>query len=132
MEFKMNIIEIPTYLLRDHPDCLVIGGSSVTERPLPVKVSSNKPKLTVASKSRLAACVISLVKQGHDTFGKLRKALPQHEDRELKAAIRYAKKWIPQLERRGSIAKPKMIKYQARLVTKGRVYEVIKYTQGGA
>ena len=126
------MIEIPTFLLRDHPDCLILGGSSVTERPVPVEASARKPKLTAASKSRLASSVVSAVRQGHNTFGKLRKALPQHDDRELKSAIRYAKKWIPQLEPRGSRAKPQMIQYQARLVTKGRVYEVIKYTQGGA
>ena len=125
-------LEIPTFLRRGHPDCVIAGVSSVTERPLPVEVSASKSKLTAASKSRLAASVISAVRQGHDTFGKLRKALPQHDDRELKSAIRFAKKWIPQLERRGSRAKPQMIQYQARLVTKGRVYEVIKYTQGGA
>ena len=73
-----------------------------------------------------------MVDNGHNTFGKLRKALPDHDDREIKSAIRYAKKWQPQVERRGTRAKPQMIQYQARLITKGRVYEVIKYTQGSA
>ena len=125
-------LEIPTFLRRGHADCVIASVSSVTERPVPVGVPASKPKLTAASKSRLAASVLSAVKRGHNTFGKLRKALPKHDDRELKSAIRYAKKWMPQLERRGTRAKPHMIKYQARLVTKGRVYEVIKYTQGGA
>jgi|9_EtaG_2_1085328.scaffolds.fasta_scaffold01495_2 hypothetical protein len=123
-------LEIPTFLRRGHADCVIADVSSVTERPLPVEVSASKPKLTAASKSRLAASVISMVRQGHDTFGKLRKALPQHDDRELKSAIRYAKKWIPQLERRGTRAKPQMMQYQARLVTKGRVYQVVKYISG--
>ncbi len=125
-------LEIPTFLRRGHPDCVIAGVSSVTERPVPVEVSASKQKLTAAFKGRLAATILGMVNNGHNTFGKLRKALPQHDDRELKSAIRYAKKWIPQLERRGTRAKPQMIQYQARLVTKGRVYEVIKYTQGGA
>ena len=125
-------LEIPTFLRRGHPDCVIAGVSSVTERPVPVEASASKQKLTAAFKGRLAATILGMVKNGHNTFGKLRKALPQHDDRELKSAIRYAKKWIPQLERRGTRAKPQMIQYQARLVTKGRVYEVIKYTQGGA
>jgi len=125
-------LEIPTFLRRGHPDCVIAGVSSVTERPVPVEVSASKQKLTAAFKGRLAATILGMVNNGHNTFGKLRKALPQHDDRELKSAIRYAKKWIPQLERRGTRAKPQMIQYQARLVTKGRVYEVIKYTKGGA
>ena len=126
-----NSLDIPTFLLRGHPDCIVKAAPSTAEGPQLNQMPFGKAKLTSASKGRLASSVISHVKNGHNTFGKLRKVLPQHEDRELKSAIRYAKKWLPMLERRGTRAKPQMIKYQARLVLKGRTYEVIKYTQGG-
>ena len=125
-------LEIPTFLRRGHPDCNWKPPSSVTERPVDTKVSVTKRKLTAAFKGRLAVTILGMVDNGHNTFGKLRKALPDHDDREIKSAIRYAKKWQPQVERRGTRAKPQMIQYQARLITKGKVYEVIKYTQGSA
>ena len=54
-------------------------------------------KLTAAFKSRVAMAVIAQVRRGADTFGKIRKALPEYDDRELKSGIRYAK-WMPMLE----------------------------------
>jgi hypothetical protein len=71
--------------------------------------------------------VIAQVRSGADTFGKIRKALPDYDDRELKSGIRYAEKWMPMLERRGSKRKPIMHQYQARIERDGRRYRVVTY-----
>ena len=86
-----------------------------------------KRKLTAAFKSRVAMAVIAQVRKGADTFGKIRKALPEYDDRELKSGIRYAEKWMPMLESRGSTRKPIMHQYQARLERDGRRYRVVTY-----
>lgn len=86
-----------------------------------------KRKLTGAFKSRVAMSVISQVRAGHDTFGKLRKALPDYDDRELRSGIRYAEKWMPMLERRGTNRKPVMHKYHARVERQGKRYSVVTY-----
>jgi hypothetical protein len=86
-----------------------------------------KRKLTGAFRSRVAMAVIAQVRRGADTFGKIRKALPEYDDRELKSGIRYAEKWMPMLERRGSKRKPIMHQYQARLERDGRRYRVVTY-----
>ena len=86
-----------------------------------------KRKLTGAFKSRVAMSVISQVRAGHDTFGKLRKALPDYDDRELRSGIRYAEKWRPMLERRGTNRKPVMHKYHARVERQGKRYSVVTY-----
>ncbi len=126
-----NSLDIPTFLLRGHPDCIVKAATSLTEQAQSVEVSPSKPRMTAASKSRLAASIITHVQKGHDTFGKLRKVLPTSQDREIKSAIRYAMKWMPMLERRGTMRKPQMVRYQARLTLTGRTYSVIKYTAKG-
>jgi hypothetical protein len=71
--------------------------------------------------------IIGQVKAGADTFGKLRKALPDYSDRELKSGIRYAEKWMPMLERRGTKRKPVMHRYQARVERRGKRYSVVTY-----
>jgi len=165
-------LEIPTFLRRGHPDCIV-GKTTVTERlaeelgvplhkielrdeftsdPTPslaeqardlcisrealethemmhecIAAHYEKRKLTAAFKSRVAMAVIAQVRKGADTFGKIRKALPEYDDRELKSGIRYAEKWMPMLERRGSKRKPIMHQYQARLERDGRRYRVVTY-----
>lgn len=84
-------------------------------------------KLNAAFRSRVAMAIIGQVKAGADTFGKLRKALPDYNDRELKSGIRYAEKWMPMLERRGTNRKPVMHKYHARVERQGKRYSVVTY-----
>lgn len=170
-------LEIPTFLRRGHPDCIV-GKTTITEQmaeqlgvplhkielrdeftsdPTPSLTEQardlcisrealeahqlmheciragyerrkhEKRKLTAAFKSRVAMAVMAQVRKGADTFGKIRKALPEYDDRELKSGIRYAEKWMPMLERRGSKRKPIMHQYQARLERDGRRYRVVTY-----
>ena len=170
-------LEIPTFLRRGHPDCIV-GKTTITEQmaeelgvplhkielrdeftsdPTPSLTEQardlcisrealeahqlmheciragyerrkhEKRKLTAAFKSRVAMAVMAQVRKGADTFGKIRKALPEYNDRELKSGIRYAEKWMPMLERRGSKRKPIMHQYQARLERDGRRYRVVTY-----
>lgn len=146
---------IPTFLRRGHPDCIVeTGKTAIVDQiieqiglpsesiPLEVREAHEdmhkeifearddfgvKRKLTGAFKSRVAMSVISQVRAGHDTFGKLRKALPDYDDRELRSGIRYAEKWMPMLERRGTNRKPVMHKYHARVERQGKRYSVVTY-----
>jgi hypothetical protein len=130
-------LTIPTFLRRGHPDCKIGSGISDPDSPAWVTLDltnpkpSNRPperrKLTAAFKSRVAMAVIAQVRSGADTFGKIRKALPDYDDRELKSGIRYAEKWMPMLERRGSKRKPIMHQYQARIERDGRRYRVVTY-----
>ena len=86
-----------------------------------------KPKkqaLTAALKDRRAREIIAAVRQGHDTFGKIRKALG-HDDRLLKARIRHAKSWQQGLHRTGGRHKPHHSTRQNRLDIDGRRYRVI-------
>ena len=65
------------------------------------------------------------MKNGHDTFGKIRKALPNYTDRELKSGICYAKDW-----HRGTVClckRPQHRYLQQRLEQDGRRYSVVKY-----
>jgi len=123
-----DYLEIPTFLLRGHPDCKVSDKPLHDDsQPETVEWTVTKPKLTAAYKGRIAQELIAVIKGGADTFGKIRNAMPRYEDNELRSAIRYGKKWIPMLERRGTRAKPQMHKYQARIEQKGRRYEIITY-----
>ena len=118
---------IPTFLLRGHADCIVKASAAVVvERAVEMPQVQNK--LTAAFKGRVASSVISSIRNGNDTFGKLRKALPEYADNEIRAGIRFAKKWVPMLERKGTRAKPVMAKYQARVVSNGKRYEVVTYS----
>ena len=121
---------IPTFLLRGHADCVVNLDRTNFEAIIygQADMPQAKNKLTAAFKGRVAQAVISAIKAGDDTFGKLRKALPDYEDNEIRAGIRFAKKWIPMLERKGTRAKPYMQKYQARVVSNGKRYEVVTYS----
>mgnify|MGYP005711123341 FL=1 len=123
-----DYLEIPTFLLRGHPDCKVSNKPSCDEsQPETVEWTVTKPKLTAAYKGRIAQELIGVINGGADTFGKIRNAMPRYEYNELRSAIRYAKKWIPMVERRGTRAKPQMHQYQARIEQKGRRYEIITY-----
>ena len=122
-------LTIPTFLRRGHPDCLVKEHS---EAQIPVieeaaLVEERKVKLTAAHKSRVAGSIIAAVKNGHDTFGKIRKALPHYTDRELKSGIRYAKDWQQTVERHGPRKRPQHRYLQQRLEQDGRRYSVVKY-----
>lgn len=127
---KNEMPPIPTFLLRGHPDCVVNSDRTNFEAIMYGKADmpQAKNKLTAAFKGRVAQSVISAIKAGDDTFGKLRKALPDYQDNEIRAGIRFAKKWIPMLERKGTRAKPYMQKYQARVVSNGKRYEVVTYS----
>ena len=94
-----------------------------------MQITSVKRKLTGAFKDRIALEIIGQIKAGNDTFGKLRKSMPNYDDRELKAGVRAAQNWLPMLERKGSISRPVMHKYQARLVKEGKRYTVITYNK---
>ncbi len=124
-------LEIPTFLRRGHPDCVVQDRPSVllqqVHPALQTEIPFSKPKLTAAYKGRIAADLIGAVKAGADTFGKIRKALPNYSDKEIRSGLRYAKKWLPMLERRGSRNKPQMHKYHARIQQNGKRYEVSTY-----
>ena len=121
---------IPTFLLRGHADCVVNLDRTNFEAIIygQADMPQAKNKLNAAFKGRVAQAVISAIKAGGDTFGKLRKALPDYEDNEIRAGIRFAKKWIPMLERKGTRAKPYMQKYQARVVSNGKRYEIVTYS----
>jgi len=121
---------IPTFLLRGHADCVVNLDRTNFEAIIygQADMPQAKNKLNAAFKGRVAQAVISAIKAGDDTFGKLRKALPDYEDNEIRAGIRFAKKWIPMLERKGTRAKPYMQKYQARVVSNGKRYEIVTYS----
>jgi hypothetical protein len=121
---------IPTFLLRGHVDCVVSSDRTNFEAIIygQADMPQVKNKLTAAFKGRVAQAVISAIKAGDDTFGKLRKALPNYQDSEIRAGIRFAKKWIPMLERKGTRAKPYMQKYQARVVSNGKRYEIVTYS----
>jgi len=140
-------LTIPTFLRRGHPDCIVKQPEltlrdEFREGPTPSVTDTMRDfvkahemmhqalaprKLTGAFRSRVAMAVIAQVRKGADTFGKIRKALPDYDDRELKSGIRYAEKWMPMLDRRGSKRKPIMHQYQARLERDGRRYRVVTY-----
>jgi hypothetical protein len=140
-------LEIPTFLRRGHPDCIVkepelAVRDEFPEGPAPQirelckqilddcsigEPDNAKRKLNAAFRSRVAMAIIGQVKAGADTFGKLRKALPDYSDRELKSGIRYAEKWMPMLERRGTKRKPVMHRYQARVERRGKRYSVVTY-----
>ncbi len=140
-------LEIPTFLRRGHPDCIVkepelTVRDEFPEGPAPSMAEVAREfieahelmhevlaprKLNAAFRSRVAAAIIAQVKSGADTFGKLRKALPDYDDRELKSGIRYAEKWMPMLERRGTKRKPVMHRYQARVERQGKRYSVVTY-----
>ena len=49
-------------------------------------------KLTKAFKERVALDIKPFIEKGNNTFYKLKKVLPQYEDRELKAGLKYASK----------------------------------------
>ena len=135
-------LEIPTFLRRGHPDCILhedmhrraqglaplsdVDRNHRTDKAV-ADLMGQKRKLTAAFKARVAMAVIAQVRKGADTFGKIRKALPDYDDRELKSGFRYAEKWMPMLERRGSKRKPIMHQYQARLERDGRRYRVVTY-----
>jgi len=127
---KNQMPPIPTFLLRGHADCVVNSDRTNFEAVIygQADMPQVKNKLTAAFKGRVAQAVISAIKAGDDTFGKLRKALPNYQDSEIRAGIRFAKKWIPMLERKGTRAKPYMQKYQARVVSNGKRYEIVTYS----
>ncbi len=118
---------IPTFLLRGHPDCVVPDKQDDKPSHAWIEPETNKPRLTGAYKDKGATEIIGAVLVGRDTFGKSTPLGPHYSDRELKAGIRHAKKWIPMMERRGTRAKPQMHRYQARLHQEGRRYSVVKY-----
>ena len=124
-------LEIPTFLRRGHPDCTVIDRpdelSKDNHPAAKAELPFSRPKLTAAYKGRIAMDLIGAIKAGSDTFGKIRTALPRYNDKELRAGLRYGKKWLPMLERRGSINKPHMHKYHARIEQKGRRYDIATY-----
>ena len=121
---------IPSFLLRGHDDCIIpvdAFNNKAQKHEKEIEQEISQPRLTAVYKDKVAMDIVSTVKDGNDTFGKIRKALPQYGDRELKAGIRHAKKWMPMLERRGTNKNPQMHRYQIRLTQDGRRYSVVKY-----
>jgi hypothetical protein len=126
-----DVPDIPTFLLRGHPDCIVKPQSEAQiptiEDTQSVVKEPVKVRLTAAHKSRVAQSVIAAVRNGNNTFGKIRKALPNYTDRELKSAIRYAKNWQQTVERFGSRRKPQHRFGQQRIEQDGRQYKVVRF-----
>ena len=73
---------------------------------------------------RVASNIIAAIRQGHDTFGKIRKAL-DYDDLSLKASLRHAHNWLPIIERSGSVQRPQLTRKQARVESNGRRYSVV-------
>ena len=115
---------IPTWLLRGHPDCKIARQQTVAPASVTLTEQS-KRRLTRVFKDKVAIAVIAQVRRGNNTFGKLRKSVVEFDDRELKAGIRHAMKWMPMVERKGTRAKPQINRYQARLELNGRTYSVV-------
>ena len=73
---------------------------------------------------KVAINIIAAIRQGHDTFGKIRKAL-DYDDLSLKAGLRHAHNWLPIIERSGSVQRPQLTRKQARVESNGRRYSVV-------
>ncbi len=89
-----------------------------------------KVPLTMAFKEQVASDIRVLIEQGHNTFGKLRKQLPQYEDNEIKSALRYAKtNAISSAKSVGSRLTSRLV-ISTYLIVKPKskkTYEVVKY-----
>ena len=117
-------LDIPPFLRRKKSENVVSNIPKPTSQTIAHEPNSKKQALTAALKDRLAREIIAAVRQGHDTFGKLRKALG-HDDRLLKAGLRHAKSWQQDLHRTGGRQKPRHSMRQNRLDVDGRRYRVI-------
>lgn len=114
---EYDALEIPPFLKRSKNDKPL--APVVALEPTPNE-EPTKRRLTMVYKDIIARDVIASVREGHDTFGKLRKALG-YDDRELRAGLRHARKWQPSLRRQGK----RMVSTQSRLESQGRRYRVI-------
>tara|TARA_R110002051_G_scaffold323162_2_gene415908 strand:+ start:994 stop:1332 length:339 start_codon:yes stop_codon:yes gene_type:complete len=86
-----NFIHVPCYTVQEveqrrQAEFKNIFGTK--KRSSKRKSAKTKTKLTINFKHGVAENIIAAIKEGNDTFGKLRKAL-QHTDRELKSGLRY-------------------------------------------
>ncbi len=114
-------LEIPDFLRRKHQKC------ETTQTKVTIKPNLQGPQkiaLTKAYKDRVASNIIAAIRQGNDTFGKIRKTL-DYDDRSLKAGLRHAHNWLPIIERSGSVQRPQLTRKQARVENNGRRYSVV-------
>ena len=116
---RYDNLEIPPFLRRSKHTASSTPVPAIEPKPTP-SAATPKKRLTMAYKDIVARDIIANVRDGHDTFGKLRKAL-SYDDRELRAGIRHARKWQPSLRREGK----RMVSTQSRLESAGRRYRVI-------
>ena len=114
---EYDALEIPPFLKRSKN--AKPPAPAAAPAPTPNKAPAKK-RLTMVYKDIIARDIIASVREGHDTFGKLRKALA-YDDRELRAGLRHARKWQPSLRRQGK----RMVSTQSRLENIGRRYRVI-------
>ena len=99
-------LEIPEFLKRKHQKCET-EQTNITIRP--DSQNPQKIALTKAYKDRVASNIIAAIRQGSDTFGKIRKTL-DYDDRSLKAGLRHAHNWLPIIERSGRVQRPQLIR----------------------
>ena len=89
-----------------------------------------KVALTMAFKEQVASDIRVLIEKGHNTFGKLRKKLPQYEDNEIKSALRYAKTNPIQSAKSVGTRMNSRLVISSYLIVKPKskkTYEVVKY-----
>ena len=86
-------------------------------------------KLTKAFKERVALDIKPFIEKGNNTFYKLKKVLPQYEDRELKAGLKYASKnYLPRAIFIGKGVRARMA-IENYLIVKPKtkkIYQVVK------
>ena len=84
-------------------------------------------RFTARLREEVAHAVIHAVKNGNDTFGKIRKQIgDRYEDKVIRSGIKKAKEWHSMVSRHGSRNKPSLRHYQARITSEGRRYTYIE------
>ena len=130
---KYEELEIPPFLRRTaetkKPAAEVpVSNPPVSDQPPEDNTDeplSKKRALTSAFKDRIAGDIISAVKNGHTTFGQIRKVV-NYDDREIKAGIRHARKWRSFLDKVDNGRKrANFIPKKARIELHGKQYRVV-------
>ena len=131
-------LTIPTWLQRGHPDCSIMplpDPRAPTSRapsvatPTPTPPAAKPRRLRAAAKDRIALAVIGRIEDGHDTFGKLRKAMPDVDERDLRSGLRHAKRWqrvAHAQKRRVKHAMTGLVHRTVRVEIDGRRYKVVE------
>lgn len=128
MNCTSDDLDIPPFLKRKIDQSP--AGKQDQDMPPSQAASINLPKKrhksTLANKDRWAQNIIAAVEKGADTFGKIRKSLPDLTEDQLKTGIRHAKRhWQTQIIRSGPRGRPRHTRINRRLDLNGRRYQVI-------